>query len=358
MTLAPQTITTEFRRELNQLPAEAIVFGHSEYMRAVRNRIERVAALEMPVLIEGESGTGKDIIAKMLHERAPWMSGLFVKVRCSSIPDTFEDLVEYSDGAVNGLSQSTPEGSPCNCYGTLFLDEISEATATLQLKLLRLLQEGQFCSINLKRFKLNFRVICATNCGLEHAAAQGNFRRDLLYRINAITIRVPSLRERIVDVPDLVDHFLNLFSSAYNCESKRLSPRMLQSLLRYSWPGNIRELENLIRRYVLFGCEETVCDELLGRAATKRNAQKNAQELSAPGAVSLKELTRKAAREVEREAILKVLEANQWNRKRAACVLNISYRALLYKLKDTGMVPAPSSSNRMEARRGVNTAAI
>src|SRR5579864_6140411 len=321
----PHTTITDSRREPNQLPPESILFGRSECMRALRNRFERVAALEMPVLIEGESGTGKDIIARMLHERAPWMAGVFVKVRCSSIPDSFDDLLEYSGADVKGISHSVSERGRFDCYGTLFLDEISETNATLQMKLLRLLQEGQFCTINLKRCKLNLRVICATNCGLEDAAERGGFRRDLLYRINVLTLRVPPLRERIEDIPDFVNYFLELFSSTYNCQAKRLSRGMLQSLLSYSWPGNIRELENLMKRYVLFGCEEAFCNELVGHARKQITP-----ELSASGAIPLKELTRNAVRELEREAILRVLQANHWNRKRAACALNISYRALLY----------------------------
>ena len=334
------------------LPLSPIVFGRTTCMQALRSRMERAAALDMPILIEGESGTGKDILARMLHLESPWKSGVFVKVRCSSIPDTLDDLLESSADVVAGAGQAPLEQPQTACYGTLFLDEISESSAALQTKLLRLLQEGQLCRINLKRCKLNLRLICATNCGLEDAAERGTFRRDLLYRINVLTLRVPPLRERMADVPELVDYFLNSFSTDYKCQIKHPSRTMLQSLLSYSWPGNIRELENLMKRYVLFGCEESVCQELVGRGQNHSN-----QELSEPGAVSLKEITRKAVRELERDAILKVLEANHWNRKRAACVLNISYRALLYKLKDAGMAGATPGESRLATRRTANTVA-
>lgn len=339
MTSSFPTNTGQLRYGQNDLPPEPIVFGRSERMQALRSRLERVAGVDMPVLIEGESGTGKDIVARILHQRSPWTSGVFVKVRCSCIPDSFDDLLESSDSVVVGGRQAADQVQ-LGSYGTLFLDEISETNAALQTKLLRLLQEGQFCSINLKRCKLNLRLICATNCGLEDAAERGSFRRDLLYRINVLTMRVPPLRERTVDIPDLVNYFLDLFNSGYNCNAKRLSPRMLQSLLSYSWPGNIRELENLMKRYVLFGCEEAVCNELVGGAR-----RQTMPDLSAPGTVSfsLKQLTKNAVREVEREAILRVLQANHWNRKRAAGVLNISYRALLYKLKDAGMTSESAS---------------
>ena len=348
-----QTTTTEFRNGPNQLPPEPIVFGRTERMQALRNRVEKVAALNMPVLVEGESGTGKDILARMLHQRSPWMSGVFVKVRCSCIPDSFDDLLESSAEVVACGTQAAPDQVRLGCYGTLFLDEISETNAALQTKLLRLLQEGQFCTINLKRCKLKLRVICATNCGLEDAAERGSFRRDLLYRINVLTLRVPPLRERIEDIPDFVNYFLELFSSTYNCQAKRLSRGMLQSLLSYSWPGNIRELENLMKRYVLFGCEEAFCNELVGHARKQITP-----ELSASGAIPLKELTRNAVRELEREAILRVLQANHWNRKRAACALNISYRALLYKLKDAQIASRPSPSRQFALELAANKAAV
>jgi|SRR6185437_6400393 len=332
MTASLQSAPSEVVQSLDQLPPDSIVFGSTTPMQALRSRLERAAALDMPVLIEGESGTGKDIIARMLHRRSPWNCGVFVKARCSCIPDTFDTLLESSADVIESGSLSTVQRSQTGCYGTLFLDEISESSAALQTKLLRLLQQGQLCRTNWKGCKLNLRLLCATNCGLEDAAERGTFRRDLLYRINVLTLHMPPLRERKGDIPDLINHFLNLFVHVYHCTAKHPSRRMLQSLLTYSWPGNIRELENLMRRYVLFGFEKSVFKDLLNR--TERDG---VQTLYEPGAVSLKEMTRKAVRELERDAILKALQANQWNRKRAACVLNISYRALLYKIKDAGM---------------------
>ena len=315
--------------------------------------MERAAALDMPVLLDGESGTGKDIIARILHRQSPWAAGVFVKARCSSIPESFDALLESSSDVITAEAETTRQHRESSCYGTLFLDEISESSAALQTKLLRLLQEGQLCRINLRRCRLNLRLVCATNRALEEAAERGTFRRDLLYRINVVTMRVPPLRERIADVPELASYFVDLLSSIYQCQVQRPSRRLLQSLLSYSWPGNIRELENLMKRYVLFNCEEWVCEELAGG-----QREMIAQELSQPGALSLKEITRKAIRDLERDAIFKVLQANQWNRKRAACVLNISYRALLYKLKETGMAPAPTSGHGLASRRAASTASM
>ena len=329
-------VSSALHHAVSELPPDAIVFGHTAHMEALRNRLEKIAALDMPVLIEGESGTGKDVIARMLHQRSRWASDVFVKVRCSCIPETFEEFLESSAGVVGCESQATSSPTPEGCYGTLFLDEIAETNSLLQTRLLRMLQESQFCSINLKHCKVSFRVICAANSTLEEAVQRGSFRRDLLYRVNVLTMRVPPLRERITDIPDLVNYFLQIFSDSYKCPVRPISRGTMQSLFSYSWPGNIRELENLMRRYVLLDCDEDICVELVSRTHKQIGP-----ELSAPGGISLKQLTRNAVRELEREAILKALEANHWNRKRAACVLNISYRALLYKLKEAGVVPSP-----------------
>lgn len=328
----------EVHHGVNDAPTEVMVFGRSAQMEALRHRLDKVAGLDMPVLIEGESGTGKDIIARMLHQRSRWSSDIFVKVRCSCIPETFEEFFDSSSGVVPWESEVASHPNRYGCCGTLFLDEIAETSPALQANLLRMLQESQFCCINLKRCRLNLRLICAANSGLEEAVQRGSFRRDLLYRINVLTLRVPPLRERISDIPDLANYFLQLFGRTYSCEAKPLSRSMMQSLLSYSWPGNIRELENLMKRYVLLDCDETACTELVSRARKEPTP-----ELSQPGGISLKQLTKNAVRELEREAILKVLEANHWNRKRAASVLNISYRALLYKLKEAGVGSAPAT---------------
>ena len=351
MTTSPQSTITHLGQRPDELPPDSIVFGRTAYMQALRDRIERAAASDMPILLEGESGTGKDILARILHRQSPWKSGVFVKARCSSIPDGLDQLLESSSDMIAAAPEVGAKTLPTACYGTLFLDEISESSPALQTRLLRFLQGGQFCRINLKHCKLNLRLVCATNSGLEEAVDQGRFRRDLLYRINVLPMRVPPLRERMADVPELVNYFLDLLTSG-PCDVKRPSKRMLQLLSTYTWPGNIRELENLMKRYLVFGCEEAVCEELLARAPKEAT-----QALSEPGSVRLKDITRKAVRELERDAILKVLQANQWNRKRAACVLNISYRALLYKLKDTGMAADPSASRQAEGR-AANTAAV
>ena len=327
------TAASDFRHSRLELPPESVLFGRTDAMHSLRARLDKAVTLDVPVLVEGESGTGKDVLARMLHARSPWNSGIFVKVTCSSISDTLADCL--GSAATGDLSAYASADCPRHpCYGTLFLDGITDSSCALQSRLSRLLQEGQFCSVNLQQHKLNLRLVCATNSGWEKAPTLGSFRRELLPRIKVLTLRMPPLRERMVDIPDLTNYFVERFSEFYHCSPKPLSREVLHSLLSYSWPGNVRELENLMRRYVLFGCEESLCEEL-----TIRSHKCAFLAQSESGAVSLKELTRNAVREVERDAILKVLEANRWNRRRAAIALKISYRALLYKLKAAGMSP-------------------
>jgi two-component system, NtrC family, response regulator AtoC len=226
--------------------------------------------------------------------------------------------------------------------GTLFLDEISELEPGLQAKLLQLLQDGQFCRIGAQEDKrVEVRVVCATNRALEHEISSGTFRADLFYRINVVNLRLPQLRERSQDIPMLVDYFLKLYNEKYNCRAQMPSNHTIALLERYHWPGNIRELENLIKRYVILGSEETIGSELLSHREERFDPE--IPNTDAP--IALKKVTRQAVRELERRIIFKVLQANNWNRKKAARSLNISYRALLYKIRDAGLGSMGSSKN-------------
>jgi two-component system response regulator AtoC len=231
--------------------------------------------------------------------------------------------------------------------GTLFLDEISELDLGLQSKLLQLLQDGQFCRIGAQEDKkVEVRVVCATNRHLENEIENGTFRQDLFYRINVVNVILPPLRERRADIEDLVQFFLEYYNRKYNCRAKSLSPELLAVLQKYHWPGNIRELENLIKRYVILGTEDVISSDLVTREQEYFNP-----EINLDGPISLKKLTRQAVRELERKVILKVLQANHWNRKQAARALNISYRALLYKIRDAGL-----PSNRTVRRQAESSA--
>jgi transcriptional regulator with PAS, ATPase and Fis domain len=204
---------------------------------------------------------------------------------------------------------------------------------SLQSKLLQLLQDGQFCRIGAQEDKkVEVRVVCATNRKLEQEIENGTFRSDLFYRINVVNLHMPALRERAQDIPELVDYFLEHHNRKYNCRAKPLSHEMMSVLRKYHWPGNIRELENLIKRYVILGNEEVISADLSPRSPDFFNT-----EIPVDGQISLKKLTRQAVRELERKVILKVLQNCHWNRKQAARALSISYRALLYKIRDAGL---------------------
>ena len=322
-------------QSLGEVPPDHIIFGHSEVMQAVRSRLGKVAAANVPVLITGESGTGKDIIARLIHGLSPWKTGPYVKVNCPAIPGTLleSELFGYERGAFTGAVGSKPGRVEMAHRGTLFLDEISELDPSLQSKLLQLLQDGQFCRIGAQEDKkVEVRVVCATNRQLEAEIEAGTFRQDLYYRINVVNLRMPALRERRGDIEDLCAYFLEFYNRKFNCRARPLSNEVLAVLQKYHWPGNIRELENLIKRYVILGHEEVITNDLVAREPDFFNG-----EINLDGPISLKKMTRQCVRELERKVILKVLQQHHWNRKQAARTLGISYRALLYKIRDAGL---------------------
>ena len=346
MAITSSNSVSSLVQSLGEIPPDAVVFGRSEVMQAVRERLDKVASANVPVLIQGESGTGKDIIARMIHGLSPWKSGPFVKVNCPAIPGTLleSELFGYEKGAFTGAYGAKPGRVELAHRGTLFLDEISELDLALQSKLLQLLQDGQFCRIGAQEDKrVEVRVVCATNRQLEVEIENGTFRQDLFYRINVVNIHMPPLRERRGDIEDLANYFLEYYNRKYNCRARALSGDLMAVLQKYHWPGNIRELENLVKRYVILGTEEVISSDLVSREQEYLN-----HDINLDGPISLKKLTRQAVRELERKVILKVLQANHWNRKQAALALSISYRALLYKIRDAGLPPNRASRRQQE----------
>jgi len=343
-------------QSLGEFPPESVVFGSSDAMQTLRARMNKVASANVPVLIHGESGTGKDIIARMIHALSPWKTGPFVKVNCPAIPATLleSELFGYEKGAFTGAYGAKPGRVELAHRGSLFLDEISELDLALQSKLLQLLQDGQFCRIGAQEDKkVEVRVVCATNRQLETEIENGTFRQDLFYRINVVSLHLPPLRERRGDIGALVSYFLEYYNHKYNCRARALSSEVMGRLEKYHWPGNIRELENLMKRYVILGGEDVITAELVAR-----NSQEFFNpEISLDGPISLKKLTRQATRELERKVILKVLQAHHWNRKQAARALSISYRALLYKIRDAGLPPNRTSRRASEEATGRSVAA-
>jgi two-component system, NtrC family, response regulator AtoC len=337
MAIQPAGPVSFLVQSLGEFPPEAVVFGRSEVMQSLRERLGKVASANVPVLIQGESGTGKDIIARMVHGLSPWRTGPFVKVNCPAIPGTLleSELFGYEKGAFTGAYGAKPGRVEMAHRGTLFLDEISELDMSLQSKLLQLLQDGQFCRIGAQEDKkVEVRIVCATNRILEAEIESGTFRQDLFYRINVVNLQLPPLRDRRVDVEDLISYFLDYYNRKYNCRARPLSNELVGVLQKYHWPGNIRELENMMKRYVILGSEEVITSELVAHQPESFNP-----ELNLDGPISLKKLTRQAVRDLERKVILKVLQANHWNRKRSARALSISYRALLYKIREAGLPP-------------------
>ena len=320
-----------------ELPPDQIYFGSAEVMQGVRARVDRAAGLNVPILILGESGTGKEVLARFIHSRSPWGSGPFIKVNCPAIPGTLleSELFGFAKGAFTGAVNSKPGRMEVAEGGTLFLDEIAELDASLQAKLLHVLQDGHFTRIgeHVER-RMDARVICATNRDISREIEKSNFRSDLFYRINVISVTLPPLRERSDDIPYLAEYLRERFNVRFKRDSAPLSRETLQILKQREWPGNVRELENCIARYVILGSEEAFYSE-----PTERKAPEVTYETTADGNIPLKRIAQQVTRRMEHDVILKVLQANHWNRRKTAQALKISYRALLYKVRQAG-IPA------------------
>ena len=320
----------------SELPPDELIFGRSSVMLAVRAKMAKVALAKVPVLIRGESGTGKETLAKVIHSWSAQSHGPFVKVSCPAIPEALleSELFGYEKGAFTGAYDMKLGLVERAHGGTLLLDEVAELSLPMQAKLLEVLQNGEFYRLGGSESKMvDARVQCTTNHPLEKEISAGTFRHDLFYRINVVVIDVPPLRERREDIPVLCEYFRQRFNAEFECKTGPLSSRTLRLLGEHSWPGNIRELENLIKRYVILESEDALANELFAGDFDNLMGQLSEN----PGATSLKSLTRQAVRDLERKIILQVLHANNWNRKEAARILKVSYRGLFYKIKNAGV---------------------
>ncbi len=375
------------REQLKEQSKYTMLFGNSERMAEVRDLIRRVSDTDVTVLIRGESGTGKELVARALHEQSLRKDKSFVKVNCAALPTELleSELFGFEKGAFTGAIQHKPGKFEFANHGTMFLDEIGEMSFPLQAKLLQVLQDGEFSRLGGKAdVQVDVRVIAATNRDLESAVAEGQFREDLYFRLNVVTIALPPLRERREEIPILTDHFLKKYAVQYNKPAGAVSADLAQAFMKYDWPGNVRQLENLIKRMIVLGMEAPILKELQSSAApmpfrthssasfVSRSAAMPLQPVAPPppaaaaafpfvppaaaapapeaaaavsaavatatsGNVSLKDIARTAAREAERELILRMLTRTRWNRKEAAEILGISYKALLYKIKENGL---------------------
>jgi two-component system response regulator AtoC len=301
----------------------------------VKNIIEEVADSELTVLIRGESGTGKEIVARMIHSKSSRRNEPFVKVNCAAIPrDLLEaELFGYEKGAFTGAHKTKPGRFEVANKGTMFLDEIGDMPMELQSKLLQVLEQQEFVRVGgINNIHVDVRIVCATNKDLEQAISEGNMRDDLFYRLNEITINLPTLSQRRDDVPLLVEHFLEKYSILYGKEQRGLKNETIRMLQNYDWPGNVRQLENLIKQIVVRSDENIIYDTLKGPISGQ--ARKGPLVDISDGDFSLKKKVQEAVSEVEKVLISKILHKTNWNRRKAARLLNISYRSLLYKIKE------------------------
>jgi two-component system response regulator AtoC len=317
-------------------------------MKEIRDIIEQVADTDITVLIRGESGTGKEVVARTLFQLSSRRERPFVKVNCAALPSELleSELFGFEKGAFTGAQKRKLGKFEYANHGTIFLDEIGEMSPALQAKLLQVLQDGEFSRLGGESdIKVDTRVIAATNRNLEKAVREGSFREDLFYRLNVVTVELPPLRERRDAIPLLVDFFLHKYNEQYRKHLKALSPETMELLLRHSWPGNVRELENLVKRMVVLGSDQSVAQELAARVGTRREeAGGGAFDLAALGVdfsngsgVDLKAVSKRASQMAEKRVIERVLHQTRWNRKEAAERLQISYKALLYKMKEAGL---------------------
>lgn len=319
----------------SSLPPEEIIFGCSGAMISIRQRVQKVLGTDVPILIQGENGTGKGLLAKYIHSRSAMSSGAFVKVNCAAIPGALleSELFGYEKGSFTDAHTSKPGYVEMAHRGTLFLDEIGDLDLSLQAKVLQLLQDGHFSRIGDKQERqAETRVICATNRDLRAEIDAGRFRHDLFYRINVISINLPSLRERSEDIGPLAEYFLGQLNARFERDTPPFTEENLESLTCREWRGNIRELENVVARYAILGSLDTVEPE-----RPPKRSHVAAYRPGLDGTIPLKRIAKQAIREMEGNLILNALRENKWNRRKAAVALNISYRALIYKIREAGL---------------------
>jgi len=334
----PAELHQGFQVDPADLPSEAVIFGGTPAMLEVRDKIECAREGDFPVLLQGESGTGKDLVARFLHTRSSRHEGPFVKLSCAAVPPGLQEgeLLGYEDGAVPGPHDGKRGLIEIASDGTLFLDDLGEMGWALQRKLLHLLQNSSYFRVGGREERqASVRIVCATNVNLAVAIKKGTFRRDLFHHTDVMCLRLPALRERKGDIPQLWGFFTNKLARKFGKPAPQLTPEVLQVLEQWNWPGNLCELESCIARVIILGGEEAIGEELRRQAALI-----NALEGHVERGWRNKSLSRQAATEV---MILKVLHANSWNQRKTAGELKRTYRSLLYRLRSAGMLQRPRS---------------
>lgn len=345
--------------EANQLVKGAEMVDHldddlfflaaSPAMKQIRAQVALIAKVNVPVLLLGESGVGKEIVSRLIHKMSVRAHRSMVKVNCAALPaDLLEsELFGYEAGAFTGAGKSKPGKFEMAHKGTILLDEIGEMNAGLQAKLLHVLQDGTFSRLGGRaNVTVDARVLAATNIDVKKAIAERKLREDLYYRLNAFTITVPPLRERREEIPVLLRYYMNRMASQFGKNALPISDKLAQECLRYPWPGNLRELNNFVKRYLVLEDENMLVDELQNKA--KEGSTDNGTASSGRG--GLKALVRNLKDDAEAREIQRALDDSNWNRKVAAAELNISYKALLYKIKQHGLSPAGNREFGLRAK--------
>lgn len=344
----------ETQEHFESLENDLFFLAASPAMRQIRSQISLVAKVDVPVLLLGESGVGKEILARLIHKLSNRSRNALVKVNCAALPvDLLEsELFGYEQGAFTGATRSKPgKFELCN-KGTILLDEIGEMSPVLQAKLLHVLQDGQFSRLGSRsNIAADFRVLAATNVDVQKAIADKTFREDLYYRLNAFTVTIPPLRERREEIPLLFKHFMNQFSQKYAHPCIGYSEKLINACLQYRWPGNLRELGNFVKRYMVLQDEGLAISELESKAKGLGSMNGGDGMAGNGGEFGLKSLVRNLKDKTELKAIEEALIATNWNRKLAAMRLNISYKALLYKIKQYEIVQPRSADS--EIRTGL-----
>jgi two-component system response regulator AtoC len=325
---------------VEQLGEGSLFVCHSHAMREIRRMVDLVAQTNLPVLILGETGAGKEIIVRLIHHVSLRRNRPFLKVNCAALPAELleSELFGYEAGAFTGATKATAGKFEACHKGTILLDEIAEMPPEPQAKLLQVLQDGEYCRLgSAKPIRADVRVLAATNVDIMRAIKTRRFREDLYYRLNAFSIQVPALRDRMEDIPVLLQHFIGAQSAVLGCEPLPVSADLLKACLRYSWPGNVRELENFVKRYLIVRDERKAIAHLLPEPYRGSCSSQSSTSTFSMKATDLKSLVRGLKEQAERQAIIGALEISRGNRKDAARILNISSRALIYKMREYGI---------------------
>jgi two-component system response regulator AtoC len=331
--------------EVEELEGGGFFLAGTIAMKKIRNEVELVANIDIPVLLLGESGTGKEVVAKLIHQRSARSTRPFMKVNCAALPaDLLEsELFGYDSGAFTGANKAKPgKFELCN-KGTLLLDEIGEIPPHLQAKLLHVLQDGEFSRLGSRAsIKVDVRVLAATNIDVQKSIENKSFREDLYYRLNAFTLNIPPLRERREEIPHLLRHMMSRMSEDYGRSPLTMSPEFIGACVKAPWPGNLRELGNFMKRYLILADEAVAILEL--QKQSEPPVPKAVAASAGADSRDLKSMVRGLKDTAEMEAITRTLIQTGWNRKRAAEILNISYKAMLYKVRQYGIKPPRSTA--------------